>query len=65
MPSQTEPAKAPSCGVPVSTTPAGRLAIADELMRPRIHDDDGNVIGYGEPLISAEDLLKLLSVGAE
>lgn len=44
----------------LANTPAGRL---DEVMfwlAPPEYDDDGNYLGVGEPLISAEEARELL-----
>ncbi len=43
-------------------TSAGRLEIIIDLFNPEIVDEEGNVIGYGEPLITeseARDLLEM------
>lgn len=42
-------------------TPAGRLQTVMELLRgPANVDDEGNVIGYGPPLIDMETARRLL-----
>jgi hypothetical protein len=44
------------------STPAGRLAFISELASEHpMFDDDGNVVGYSEPLISLEAAAALLS----
>jgi hypothetical protein len=45
---------------PFPSTPAGRLAFVQELLHPPIVDDNGDVIGYGDPLISEEEAYVLL-----
>lgn len=41
-------------------SPAERLALLQSLMDPNVYDDDGNVIGLQEPLLTAEEGRKLL-----
>lgn len=52
--------KAWAKGKALPRTPAGRMQVLQELLDPNDYDDDGNIIGQHEPLISAEQARKLL-----
>lgn len=47
----------------LSRSAAGRMAIIKELLAPPIFDDNDNIIGYGEPLITQEQARELLEMG--
>lgn len=47
---------------PLPLTPAGRLQLIQELLDPNDYDEEGNIIGQHEPLITIEDALKLLDL---
>lgn len=42
-------------------TPAGKLQMLMELLDENVYDDDGNIIGKKEPLITKEEALRLLN----
>lgn len=46
-------------------TIAGKFEIVEKLLNPPIHDEEGNVIGYSEPIISKEEALELLKFPKE
>lgn len=42
-------------------SPAGKLQIIQDLLDETVYDDNGNVIGKKEPVITKEQAMKLLS----
>lgn len=47
------------------TTMGARLAQLHQLTHPPVMDDEGNVIGHGEPLITPEQARELLDMSTE
>lgn len=43
-------------------SPAGRLEVINLLLKPEITDDEGNVVGYAEPMITQEEAFELLRI---
>jgi len=45
----------------LAPTKAARTQLLLELLNPPIYDDDGKLVGHGEPLLTREQVLELLA----
>lgn len=51
--------------ISIPQTIAGRMQVINELLDTNVYDEDGNVVGQREPIITKDEAFMLLNLPAE